>query len=166
MQKATLWILGLVIIIGGWYLWTQMGTSAPSENTDVFAQETADADIGVQAGNASPAVPSASSNANVPATVITFTDAGFNPSSITIKKGQTVRWMNNSGSKVWPASAVHPQHSAYPQKSASDCLGSSFDACRALSQGESWDFTFTYVGNWKFHDHLHSSNTGVVNVTE
>ena len=102
----------------------------------------------------------------VPVTVITFTDAGFEPSTVAIKKGQTVRWMNNSSTNTWPASAVHPTHSIYPQKSASDCLGSSFDACRGLAKGETWDFTFNDVGTWKFHDHLHASKTGSVTVTE
>ncbi|MEK7107433.1 MAG: hypothetical protein AAB899_04585, partial [Patescibacteria group bacterium] len=102
----------------------------------------------------------------MPDAVIIYTDDGFAPSSATIKKGQTVRWANNSGSKVWPASAVHPSHGAYPQKSASDCFGSSFDACRGLAQGESWDFKFDYVGEWKFHNHLNASQKGSVTVAE
>lgn len=176
MQKTISWVLAVVIIAGGWFLYASKA-SAPtvSENTEAPAQEAVDADTGVQTGNVSPVAPSTSSNtdatvalptAGIPATVITYTDAGFVPSSVTIKKGQTVRWVNNSGSKVWPASAVHPQHSAYPQKSASDCLGSSFDACKGLAQGESWDFKFDYVGSWKFHNHLKASQWGVVNVTE
>lgn len=156
-------MLAVIIIAGGWYLYS----STPS-------QEAANAGEGTGGVVASQAVPAEGAGANVtemvvskvPDAVITFTDSGFVPSSVTIKKGQTVRWANNSGSKVWPASAVHPSHAVYPQKAASDCLGSSFDACRGLSQGESWDFTFDYAGEWKFHNHLKSSQWGVVNVTE
>lgn len=163
MQKIVLWVLAVVIIAGGWYLYS----STP-------AQEAASTDVEAGGAVASQPVPAGEGNTNVtemvvskvPDAVITFTDSGFVPSSITIKKGQTVRWANNSGSKVWPASAVHPSHAVYPQKVASDCLGSSFDACRGLSQGESWDFTFDYAGEWKFHDHLNSSWRGSVTVSE
>lgn len=174
MQKIILWALAVVIIAGGWYLYSAKGSAqAPSESSETPAQETADTDADAQVG-VPPVVPAAKPNTEAAATppagalaqVIAYTDAGFSPSSVTIKKGQTIRWTDNSVSNVWPASAVHPEHGAYPQKSSSDCLGSSFDACRGLSQGESWDFTFDHAGNWKFHNHLKASQTGVVNVTE
>ena len=167
MQKAIVWVLGLVIVVGVWFLLTTDAKKASEPvqnvNTDVGV-----ADVVSDSGAVAPSTAgeSQASVADVPATVITFTDAGFEPSQVTIKKGETVRWMNNSGSKVWPASAVHPTHSIYPQKSASDCLGSSFDSCRGLAKGEVWDFTFNNAGTWKFHDHLHASKTGSVTVTE
>lgn len=100
--------------------------------------------------------------------LITYTDSGYSPSEITITRGQTVRWVNNSESsrETWPASAVHPTHSIYPEKSEDDCLGSSFDACRGLLPGEFWEFTFDEVGEWRYHDHIHASQTGVIIVTE
>jgi plastocyanin len=94
--------------------------------------------------------------------VISFTNEGFEPSEITVKKGDTVRFVNTSDREVWPASAIHPTHSIYPGKSDSDCLGSSFDACRGLVPGEFWEYTFDYAGSWRYHDHLSASKTGVV----
>jgi len=163
MNKTVLWVLAVVIVAGGWYLYS----STPAQE----AGETNEGTGGIVASQAVPAEGADTSVtemvvSKIPDVVITFTDSGFVPSSVTVKKGQTVRWMNNAGSKVWPASAVHPEHSAYPQKSASDCLGSSFDACKGLAQGESWDFTFNYVGEWKFHNHLNAAQRGAVNVTE
>lgn len=99
-------------------------------------------------------------------TIITFTDAGYSPSSVTIKKGQTVRYVNNSNTGTWPASANHPSHTVYPQKSATDCLGSSFDACHNLKPGESWEFTFTEVGTWGYHDHSNAKFRGTVVVVQ
>jgi len=102
-----------------------------------------------------------------PVVVISYTNDGYTPSVVGIKKGKTVRFTNNSqDQETWPASAVHPTHSIYPEKKESDCLGSSFDACRGLKPGESWDFTFNTAGEWRFHDHLHAAKTGVVNVAE
>ncbi len=97
-----------------------------------------------------------------PVATIRFAESGYQPALVTIKKGEPVRWINDSADETWPAAAVHPTHSMYPQKSADDCLGSSFDACRGLVQGEEWEFTFTEVGTWRFHDHLHPSKTGSI----
>src|SRR3989338_5559414 len=162
MNKTVLWVLALVIIAGGWFLYSSTPAQEAGETSEV-----------AEGGVASQQVPAEGAKdvtemvvSQVPDVVITYTDSGFVPASVTVKKGQTVRWANNSGAKVWPASAVHPQHSVYPQTSASDCLGSSFDACKGLAQGESWDFTFDYVGEWKFHNHLNASQWGSVIVTE
>ncbi|MCR4280820.1 MAG: hypothetical protein NUV88_00590 [Candidatus Kaiserbacteria bacterium] len=167
MQKTILWVLAVVIVGGGWFLYSSKGnTPSVAENDSTGTQE-----VEGTAGTAMP-VPGAGPVAEtvvspaVPDVVIMFTDAGFAPSSVTVKKGQTVRWANNSGSTVWPASAVHPSHAVYPQKSASDCLGSSFDACKGLAQGESWDFKFDYAGEWKYHNHLNGAQKGAVTVTE
>ncbi len=179
MQKTVLWVLAVLIVAGGWFLFTTDSSKTPESSRSVAEQagyantnapeNSAKTSDNTMAGATDSTDTTGSSQAGdtvVPATVITYTDAGFNPSSVTIKKGQVVRWMNNSGASVWPASAVHPTHGLYPQKSSSDCLGSSFDACRGLAKGESWDFIFNLVGDWKFHDHLNVSKTGVVKVTE
>lgn len=102
-----------------------------------------------------------------PTVTIAFTDNGFVPSEVTVKRGEIVRFTNESKTlESWPASAVHPTHSIYPEKTEGDCLGSAFDACRGLKSGEVWDFRFTRAGEWRFHDHIHASRTGVVHVTE
>lgn len=99
--------------------------------------------------------------------LIVYTENGYEPKTVTIQKGDTVRFVNNAAEQEsWPASAVHPTHSIYPGKSDDDCLGSSFDSCRGLLPGEFWEFTFDEVGEWRFHDHLHPSKTGSVIVTE
>lgn len=164
MQKQILWIIVAIIVIGGGLYLFASRSPQPVANTETPAAS--------QTRPAEQTVPSTDANTieasvtGAPAAVITFTDSGFSPSNVTVKKGEIVRWMNNSGSQVWPASAVHPSHGVYPQKSPSDCLESSFDACNGLAQGEYWDFKFDYVGEWKFHNHLNASQRGSVNVTE
>jgi len=95
---------------------------------------------------------------------ITYTDDGYAPHEVTVKAGESVRWVNESNMEMWPASAVHPTHSIYPEKDDTNCLGSSFDSCKRIPPGESWEFTFTETGDWKFHDHVRSSRTGIVHV--
>ena len=96
--------------------------------------------------------------------VVTYSDDGFNPISVTIKKGQTVEFVNESESErnMWPASNSHPSHTIYPEKTDSDCLGSSFDACERIAPEESWSFTFESVGSWKYHDHLKPKQTAII----
>ncbi|MBI2580683.1 cupredoxin domain-containing protein [Candidatus Woesearchaeota archaeon] len=83
---------------------------------------------------------------------IEITATGFSPSPLTIKAGQTVTFVNKDTAQHWPASAVHPTHAVYPEPDG--CIGSKFDACKGLAQGESFTFVFNEKGSWKYHDHL------------
>lgn len=93
---------------------------------------------------------------------IEITSAEFSPSQLNAKVGETVTFVNKDAAPHWPASDVHPTHSVYPETGG--CLGSTFDACKGLSQGESFSFKFTHAGRWCYHDHLKPGLTGCVNV--
>lgn len=93
---------------------------------------------------------------------IIYTNKGFSTTSVAVKQGTRIRFLNKSSEEEWPASGIHPTHTLYPEKEATDCLGSSFDSCESLVSGEFYDFTFYYVGTWPFHDHLHGYNTGEI----
>ncbi|MBI2145600.1 hypothetical protein HYU18_04750 [Candidatus Woesearchaeota archaeon] len=77
---------------------------------------------------------------------------GFSPAAVKINAGDTVTWINKDSVAHWPASAQHPTHTVYPE--AGGCIGSRFDACRGLAEGESFSFTFNREGEWKYHDHV------------
>ena len=98
--------------------------------------------------------------------VITYTDSGYTPNTITIKKGETVTWKNESSGSMWTASAVHPTHKVYPGTDIDLCDEVSrktmFDTCGYYLTGESWSFTFNNVGTWGYHNHLDSSKFGKV----
>jgi len=83
---------------------------------------------------------------------VEMSDIGFAPASVTVPAGTTVTFVNIGTREIWPASAMHPTHAAYPTKGG--CIGSTFDACKGLKPGEAWDFTFSEKGTWKYHDHL------------
>jgi len=89
--------------------------------------------------------------------VVTYgADGQYSPSTITIKKGETITWENDSTVFFWPASAIHPTHQIYPE----------FDAKKGTAPGGEWSFTFDKAGTWKYHDHLKPSAFGTVMVTE
>lgn len=88
---------------------------------------------------------------------VAIDDSGqFSPSAVKVKKGGKVTWTNKGARAVWPASAFHPTHLLYP----------GFDALQSLKPGETYSFIFEKVGSWKYHDHLNSGVTGVVEVVE
>lgn len=91
---------------------------------------------------------------------ITYTDAGFYPETLMIKKGEKITFQNNSSLGFWPASGKHPTHALYPEKGG--CIGSRFDACAEYQPGQSWAFQFDFPGTWKYHDHLAPSKTGTI----
>ncbi len=91
---------------------------------------------------------------------IVFTDLGFSPPVLTIKAGTTVVFKNNSSKDFWPASAKHPTHNEYPIKGG--CVGSIFDACKAIAPGGQWEFKFDVLGGWNYHDHLNPTFFGKV----
>jgi len=83
---------------------------------------------------------------------ISMTDSGFEPATVTIATGATVKFVNNGQALHWPASAVHPVHQVLP----------GFDALQGLATGETYAFTFTKTGTWPTHDHLFPNVTGQV----
>ena len=88
--------------------------------------------------------------------VVEIGDKGFAPQIITIRKGETVVWVNKGAGYYWPASNIHPTHKIYPE----------LDPLEPLAPGEAWAFTFEQTGEWRLHDHLRPSKGGTVRVTE
>lgn len=112
----------------------------------------------------SQAAENSSSTSDTQANTVTYSDQGFTPNTLTIKKGDTVTFLNQSASVVRPASDKHPTHTEYP--TTGGCVGSTFDACKGLQPGESWSFQFDEVGQWGYHNHLNPSQKGTIVVEE
>lgn len=53
---------------------------------------------------------------------------------------------------MWVASDPHPTHTGL----------SGFDSGRGYGEGENYSFTFNEPGNWGFHNHLNSGDTGKI----
>lgn len=86
---------------------------------------------------------------------ITYTDNGFEPAAITVKKGTTITVKNESSKQVQFSSAEHPAHRDNTEMNL-----------KTLSPGESGSYTANETGTWGYHDHLDESMTGTVTVTE
>lgn len=164
------WIVAAIIVIAGLFYWFTMREPAvdTGASSEVNGAQTTPTDT----------IPNESgSNINVGAEVsvgapvtITFSDSGVSPANVTIKRGQTVKFVNNATRSVWPASDEHPTHTKYAGTSRTehcpDTANVAFDACRGLATGESWEFTFAKAGSWDYHDHMRASVGGVITVTQ
>lgn len=94
-----------------------------------------------------------------PNTVI-YTDSGFSPSVLTVKKGNTVIFKNTASVDMRVASNPHPIHNGYP--TTGGCVSSTFDSCNNITPGQTWSFKFDIAGTWGFHNHLNPSEGGKI----
>lgn len=97
---------------------------------------------------------------------VVLTDSGYSPAVLTIKKGETVLFKNNSSESMWTASDMHPSHTAYSGTSADqhcpDTVGAAFDACKGYLPGQTWPFRFDKIGSWNYHNHLDAVQFGTI----
>jgi plastocyanin len=139
-------VIGLVIALAlGFYLLGQnkaiAPTITPSPEASVVTEESAS--------------PSASESPDAMTEkqeeTVTLGENGFSPKTLTIKKGTTVTWVNESGEMGNVSSAPHPIHTSYPPLN----LGN-------FADGNSVSLTFDEAGTYNYHHHLNPSLTGTV----
>ena len=148
------WLLGLMVVVAGvgvgWYV---MQVQKPKEEMTKFTGEQNA--LPTQKENA--ATDAGTSATTVTAfTAVTYSDTGFAPKTVTVKKGTTVRFVSTATGGMWVASAVHPTHQLLP----------GFDQLKSVGNGGTYDYAFVKVGTWKYHNHVNPSDTGSVVVTE
>jgi plastocyanin len=83
---------------------------------------------------------------------VVYNGSSFSPSSVTIKSGDIVIFKNASDSAFRPASNPHPSHTDYP----------GFDSVSSVAAGQSFQFKFTKVGSWGYHDHFNPAAKGTI----
>jgi plastocyanin len=91
---------------------------------------------------------------------VTYTDSGFSPKTLNVKKGDWVVFLNQASDAVRVASNPHPIHNGYP--TTGGCVSSTFDSCSNIAPGQSWSFKFDLIGTWGYHNHLNPSEGGTI----
>jgi len=148
-MSTTSWVWAAVIIIiialGAWWFVSQ-GVPTPATNTTPTGELTG--------------------TVTAPKSVTVLYGAdGFSPSTVTIKKGDTVTFTNNGGGDMWVATAQHPAHSGYDGTPLSTHCAAGytgpvpFDQCAA---GTSYSFMFNQAGTWNYHNHNNAADFGKV----
>lgn len=179
MKKFIYFIIILIILFGGYYFYAQNNKQAKApENSDKLYRSDGSEIIPKEGQSPSGApqveaklvpsqAPKQSSQTestystgeemeapDILVVQVNYDGVKFEQASLDIKVGDIVIFKNNSNSDFWPASASHPSHTDYPE----------FDSKSAVPAGSKWQFKFTKVGNWKYHNHLNPGVGGIINV--
>jgi len=88
--------------------------------------------------------------------LISITDDGFQPAVQTIKKGETIRWTNNSSHQVSINGTGNP--------TPADCTDVMFDTCTPLIHNAFYEHTFTTTGTVHYSDMLNAQHTGTIQI--
>lgn len=161
MNKKQLLIIGIIIIVGIIGLVWFQGVDRqplPADEANVTTDER---------GNEQQApivAPNEDASTGSPTATVSYTAQGFSPATVTINKGDTVRFINENGGDMWVASAVHPTHTLYAGTSLTEhCTsGAENDAFDQCSVGGDYSFTFDKAGEWKYHNHVYAPHTGSI----
>jgi plastocyanin len=163
-------IIVVIVVIAGLLIWSNMSSqqntvSDTTQNSGTVSQDSSNAMTGTSATSDTSGTNqdttgvsgsvTAGTSATIPApktVTVNYTSAGFSPASITINKGDTVKFVNNSTDSMWVASDPHPAHTDYP----------GFDELSSAPQGGSYSFTFNKIGTWGYHNHRNSRMHGTV----
>ena len=151
----------VVIVVGGlvgWYMFRGSGPKIPgmqigTQNITPSLSGASGSEVAIT--DESTAVGSEKGGISNEA-VVTYTDTGFSPKEIMVKKGTKVTFRNESASGMWTASGTHPTHQLLP----------GFDQLKSVVKGGVYEYTFMKVGRWQYHNHLKSSDGGIVQVVE
>lgn len=159
-RNALIGVIAVVLVLGAVYLSTT-NTSAPVvDNNSDLAGGTQLA--GTPAVNDTPDTP-----LNLETVTVTYTDQGFQPKTVNVKKGTKVTFVNESSKNMWVGVDEHPAHMNYAgtprQDHCPDTAGTAFDQC---ATGTTYSFTFQKTGTWDYHNHVAATDEGTVVVTE
>jgi len=135
MKRTIFVVVAIIVVIGAYYVYKMQKATPVTKQTEQTEQQVAPVVIGESQSF-----------------TVTYTDSGFSPVPLTIKLGDNVNFKNESSAPMWVASAPHPAHTDYPE----------FDAKKGAGEGETYSFTFTKVGTWKYHDHLNPTRYGSI----
>jgi len=131
-------VVGAVIVIGG-------GNNKKTDTTSSQSTTSQPAASQPSSSNQSNSQPTESSN------VISYSDSGFSPGSLTVKSGDSVTIKNNTSQTLQVQSNPHPIHTDDPELN----IGT-------IEPGQSKTFTLTTKGTFGYHNHLDPSQTGIL----
>lgn len=161
MNKNNLYILGAIIFIlillgalGAYKFRREIKAAIMPQNAPTTSTTENTTPSTPEATPPVDTAPTASSpSATQSATEVDYTDSGFSPATITIKVGDSVKFVNKTNSPMWVASNPHPTHTDLP----------GFDE---KNSDPEFTYTFTKIGSWGYHNHRNPSDGGTVVVTE
>lgn len=146
-MNKVLAIAAAVLILGGG-VWFAL-KDKPSDTT----QKTTEPSTQTSNPNPAPPQPQTSQDEAPAANTISYNGSSFSPASLTVKAGDKVTIKNDSSKDLDFASDPHPVHSENNELNAG-----------IVEPGKSVTITLNNKGNFGYHNHLNSSQTGSITV--
>lgn len=135
MNKALAIVAVIVVVVGG----------------VVFVATRAKKATPVASPTPKPTISITPSVSPTPSATVILTSSGPSPKTATIKAGNSVKFVNNSGATIEIASDPHPTHTNLSALN----LG-------VVAPGKSVTVTLTKTGTWGYHNHLQPSVKGTI----
>lgn len=82
---------------------------------------------------------------------VAITSSGFSPATITIKKDEAIKWVNQDGQTVSINSDPHPTHESFP-----------FLNLGEVSNGSAVQTSFYKTGTFTYHNHYNPTQKGTI----
>lgn len=143
MKKGII-IVGVIVLIlagaGIGYAMTHKSKPATTTTTETSASATT-----------TETSTSTTPDAATSETVITYSNSGYSPATITVKNGTTVTIKNTSGHTMQFDSDPHPAHTTNEELNV-----------EKVGAGESQTFVVKRTGTFGYHNHLNPSETGTI----
>lgn len=140
-------VVAVVIVAAGGSNKNDTSSNSTSDTMKMNDQQSSKS-----SSSASSSSSSSTSSSNAVATnAVTISNFAFSPATITVKAGTKVTWTNQDDVR----------HSVSPDSPSAD-----FSDGSLFGKGESYSFTFTKAGTYKYHCAPHPYMKGTVVVTE
>ncbi len=147
MKKAILVIMVLIVAAAaGFGVYSLTKNKEDHDHAD-HSHDTAT----VETGTAADAPMTETEAPAADATVITYTNNGFSPDTVTVRVGSTVTVKNDSSRDVQFSSDSHPTHTINSELNLP-----------VIGPGQSRSFVVERTGTYGYHDHLDSTRTGTI----
>lgn len=145
MKKGLIIAVIAVLVVGGGIYLATRGNDQTVSNTASQSSTTN------QSSQQSGTTPDTSTNPAAEQVTITYSNDGFSPNSVTVKKGGTVTINNTSDHSVQFSSDPHPSHTGNSELNET-----------VLAAGKTQSFTVTRTGTFGYHNHLDDTEGGTI----
>lgn len=152
-NKIALGLIGFLVIIGAYLILSKTGAqkSTPKPQPTITQATPTPTQTQTTPTPSTTLTPSPTESKKTSGVTIEVTANGFSPSSVTVKTGTQIIWINKTDSMVTVNSDPHPVHNLYPQLN----LG-------RFGPNESVSVTLDKPGTYTYHNHLDPSMTGII----
>lgn len=158
-KKYIIAIVIAVLAFGGAFWFGKRSAIAPEgqERVEEMAMTTAPTTTSVKVPSKATApkttTPSAPAMTKDGAYIVSYTERGFVPATLEIKKGKSVHFVNNSN-KAMSLTTTDPNSQVFIELNQE----------RSVGRGGSYDFTFLSLGSWGYMNRNNTVDKGVVMV--